>query len=81
MPRLKNSHALDARALGSAAVLARWQMGDTSTLTIACNLAQADVDLPPLAGRLLFAMSETVKKSAAAGTLSGYSTVAALESK
>lgn len=81
VPRLKNSHALDARALGSAAVLARWQMGDTSTLTIACNLAQADVDLPPLAGRLLFATSEAAQKGAAAGKLSGYSTVAALESK
>ena len=81
VPRLKDTRALAAHALGSAGVLARWRMGHASTLTIACNLAQADVDLPPLAGRFLFATSEIVKEHAAAGKLSGCSTVAVLESK
>jgi maltooligosyltrehalose trehalohydrolase len=81
VPRLENTHALDARALGSAAVLARWQMGDASTLTIACNLGEVAVDLPPLAGRFMFATSESIKEQAAAGKLTGYSTVATLDPK
>ena len=37
-PRLPGAHALGAEAIGEAAVLARWRLGDGATLTIACNL-------------------------------------------
>ena len=79
VPRLQNAHARKAIALGAAAVLAKWQMGDGSLLTIACNLGESSTDLPPLKGRALFATSEEVEKRASAGHLPGYSTIAALE--
>ena len=38
VPRLPGARAIAAEAVGDAAVLARWHMGDGSVLTIACNL-------------------------------------------
>jgi malto-oligosyltrehalose trehalohydrolase len=81
VPRLQNSKARDARALGSAAVLGRWQLGDGALLTIACNVGPASVELPPLRGRPLFATPEATAERAVAGELPGYSTVATLEAK
>jgi maltooligosyltrehalose trehalohydrolase len=81
VPRLQNTRALDARALGSAAVLARWQMGDGALLTIACNLGQASVDVPSLSGHLLFATSQAAVEPASAGQLPGFSAVVALGPK
>ena len=81
VPRLPNTHALDAHALGAAAVVARWQMGDGSLLTVACNLGQPSVGMPSLSGRVLFATSQTAEKQASTGQLSGCSTVAALDLK
>ena len=39
IPRLIGARAIDANAIGQAAVAARWRMGDGATLTLACNLA------------------------------------------
>jgi 1,4-alpha-glucan branching enzyme len=81
MPRLPNTRALDARALGTAAVVARWQMGDGSLLTVACNIGQSSVGMPSLSGRPLFATSQAARKQASFGQLSGRSTVVALDFK
>jgi len=46
IPRLKHSKAETARAVGDAAVVARWRMGDGARLTLACNLATAAAAAP-----------------------------------
>ncbi|MBB3911767.1 malto-oligosyltrehalose trehalohydrolase [Sphingomonas desiccabilis] len=57
VPRLKGTTSLGAHAIGEAAVVARWRMGDGATLTIALNLADAPVCFPELA-QPLFARGE-----------------------
>lgn len=55
VPRLPGSRAIDAKAAGAAAVLARWRMGDGAMLTIAANLGKTSVlmfDIPE--GEMLF---------------------------
>ena len=81
VPRLQHTRALDARALGDAAVLARWQMGDGALLTIACNLGPKGVEIPPLSGGILFATPEAPGERALAGGLPGFCTIAALAPK
>jgi maltooligosyltrehalose trehalohydrolase len=78
VPRLEGARALDARAVGSAAVLARWRMGDGAVLVIACNLGITPVAIPKQDQRLMFATSEATVMAARAGTLPSYSTVAFL---
>lgn len=57
IPRLRGAHALDAQAVGPAAVMARWRMNDDAILTILLNLGAAPVtDIPPCADRLLCAI-------------------------
>jgi maltooligosyltrehalose trehalohydrolase len=79
VPRLEGAQALDARAIGAAAVLAQWRMGDESRLVIACNLGQEAADLPRKQGRLLFASSQAAEHAASVGRLEPYSTIAILE--
>ncbi|POF64321.1 malto-oligosyltrehalose trehalohydrolase [Novacetimonas maltaceti] len=56
IPRLRGAHALDARAMGDSAVLARWRMNDGAVLTIMLNLGAGVVaDVPPCADRLIYA--------------------------
>ena len=43
VPRLRGARAVDASALGPAAVLAQWTMGDKSCSSIASNLGQVVV--------------------------------------
>lgn len=43
VPRLSGTRAIGAEAIGKAAVVARWRMGDGATLTIATNLGKDDV--------------------------------------
>jgi maltooligosyltrehalose trehalohydrolase len=55
VPRLEGARSLGAAAIGPAAVLARWRLGDGAVLTLAVNLGDAavTVDLPqaePLLG-------------------------------
>lgn len=80
VPRLAGTHSLDAMPLGARAVVAQWQMGDGSRLTIACNLGAAEIPLPPPAGRLLFATSPAAREQATSAGLPGYSTIAVLGS-
>jgi maltooligosyltrehalose trehalohydrolase len=79
VPRLKGTQALDARAIGAAAVVAQWRMGDKSLLVIATNLGQEATSLAKQQGRLLFASSQTAEHAASAGRLEPYSTIAILE--
>ena len=48
IPRLDGTRALDARAVGPAAVVARWQMGDDSLLVIGTNLGTSAAVIPQL---------------------------------
>lgn len=80
VPHLDGSCALDANVVGSAAVLARWRMGDGSILVLASNLSAASATIPPQHHRLLFAASDSAGRAAQAGLLESYSTVAFLTS-
>jgi 1,4-alpha-glucan branching enzyme len=80
VPRLEGARALDADAVGPAAVLARWRMGDGSVLVIASNLAAKAAAIPPQPHRLLFSCSETAARAVQAGRIGPYSTVALLAS-
>ena len=73
---------LDARAVGPAAILAQWQMGDDSLLVIGSNLGTSAAVIPrQKAGRLLFASSERAGLAPLDGTLEPYSTVVLLETR
>jgi maltooligosyltrehalose trehalohydrolase len=79
VPRLPGSRSVCASAVGPAAVVACWRLGDGALLTLACNLGEREA---PLAGhtfgRLLF-QSADVAKQARAGMLAPYATVAFLD--
>lgn len=78
VPRLPNTRSLDAHAVGSAAVVARWRMGDGTILTLATNLGSEPVPLEPPRGRLLFESTIGGADSAASGCLPARTTVARL---
>jgi maltooligosyltrehalose trehalohydrolase len=80
VPRLDGARALDANAVGPAAVLARWRMGDGAVLVLASNLAGEAVTIPPQPYRLLFSLCESAACAVQAGRLEPYSTVALLAS-
>jgi malto-oligosyltrehalose trehalohydrolase len=80
VPRLDGAHALDASAVGPAAVLARWRLGDGIILVLASNLAGEAVAIPPQPHRLLFSHSESAASVVQTGRLEPYSTVALLAS-
>ncbi len=61
IPRLPGASAIGAHAVGDAAVLARWRLGDGAILTIACNLGDRHAECAAV-GPLLF---ETVAGAAA----------------
>jgi maltooligosyltrehalose trehalohydrolase len=78
VPRLVGARAVNAGALGLAAVLAQWTMGDGSLLTIATNLGSEAVDMPKQQGRVLFGSLEATEKVISAGRLDPYSTIVIL---
>jgi maltooligosyltrehalose trehalohydrolase len=79
-PRLPGSRAAGASALGPAAVVAHWKMGDGALLTLACNLGEREASLAPSAfGQLLFESRMGVADDVQAGTLTSYATVAFLD--
>jgi maltooligosyltrehalose trehalohydrolase len=80
VPRLDGARALDANAVGPAAVLARWRMGDGAILVLASNFAAEAATVPPQPQRLLFSASETAARTIQAGRLEPYSTIALLAS-
>ncbi len=72
MPRLAGARAIDAAAIGPAAVFARWRLSDGRTLEIAINLGKESCPLPVFRGERLFAS----RADAIGGDrLSGYSTI------
>jgi maltooligosyltrehalose trehalohydrolase len=79
IPRLDGTRALDVRAVGPAAVVAEWQMGDDSLLVIGANLGTSAVVIPQPPGKLLFASSRDAGPAAQNGTLEPYSTVVFLK--
>jgi maltooligosyltrehalose trehalohydrolase len=80
VPRLDGARALDANAVGAAAVLARWRMGDGTILTLASNFAAEPAAMPPQSQRLLFSSSQSASRAAQAGRIEPHSTVALLAS-
>ncbi|MDB5738894.1 MAG: malto-oligosyltrehalose trehalohydrolase [Sphingomonas bacterium] len=56
-PHLEGAHAIGAEAIGNAAVVARWRLGDDRVLTIAINLGEVPVAFPQ-GGTLLHAEGE-----------------------
>ena len=75
VPYLDGAKAVDARAVGPAAVVARWRLGP-SVLTIATNLAAEPCEFVAPSGTLVFAQPGG---AAAATQLAGYTTLAYLE--
>ncbi|MGC1233534.1 MAG: malto-oligosyltrehalose trehalohydrolase [Xanthobacteraceae bacterium] len=81
VPRLHDMQALDAHAIGPAAVLARWQVSDHALLTIGTNLGTSAAPVTQLNGRLLFANSTDAGQSAQHGALQPYCTVVVLQTR
>jgi maltooligosyltrehalose trehalohydrolase len=81
VPRLPGSRALDAHALGPAAVLARWRMGDGTLLVLASNFGGTPAAIPAQRDKLLFARSDAAAQAAQGGTLAPHSTTAFLAPK
>jgi maltooligosyltrehalose trehalohydrolase len=79
VPRLPGTRALDARAIGAAAVIARWRMGDGTTLTIATNLGTNNESVPALKARPLFATTQEAAAMAQLGVVRARATIACLE--
>ncbi|HWG05109.1 MAG TPA: malto-oligosyltrehalose trehalohydrolase, partial [Beijerinckiaceae bacterium] len=77
IPRLSGARSLGAKAMGTAAVLARWQMGDGAVLVIACNLGPEASSIPIQNGRLLSATPSAA--AAEKGMVLGCATIAWLE--
>ena len=71
VPHLDHTRSLDAQPLGSAAVVARWRLGEHGVLTLAVNLGAVPVPIVPPAGRLLFGSPEAAGGRAEAGELPG----------
>src|SRR5262249_61574205 len=79
VPRLAGACALDAKAIGPAAVLARWRMNDGAVLTLATNLGEGAVSLAPPAGRVLFESAAEAGESLQHGSLAHRKTVPLVE--
>ena len=79
VPRLKGARAIEASALGAAAVLASWRMGDGAILTIAANLGGEPARLDPPRARALFESTSGAAARAQNGSLAARSTVVFLE--
>ena len=78
VPRLPGTHAIDAAAIGPAAVIGRWRMGDGTVLLVASNLGTTPANIPPQQAGLVFASSEAARLAAQAGRIEPYSTIAVL---
>jgi maltooligosyltrehalose trehalohydrolase len=79
VPRLAGARAIGAKAIGPAAVLARWRLNDGAVLTLAANLGETAARLSAPAGRVLFESAPGGARSLQDGTLPPRSTVALLE--
>jgi malto-oligosyltrehalose trehalohydrolase len=75
VPRLAGARSLSADAIGPAAIVARWRMGDGALLTIATNLGEVVVPFSRPTGQLVFACAGVLSDD----LLSARATVAFLE--
>jgi maltooligosyltrehalose trehalohydrolase len=78
VPRLPGTRAIDTSAIGAAAVMVRWRMGDGSLLFLATNLGPEAVEMRRPNEEFLYASSEDSKRAATKGHISPYSTIATL---
>ncbi len=70
IPRLDGAAAQGAQVLGDKAVRASWRLGDGAILTLAVNLADADVAIPdPPAGEVIYTLGTMAAERLAAGSL------------
>jgi len=81
VPRLKGARALDASAVGPAAVVAKWRLDGGAVLVIASNFGAHATAIPPQQHRMLFATSEGAAHATRSGRIEPYSTVALLASE
>jgi maltooligosyltrehalose trehalohydrolase len=79
VPDLEHTRSIDAEPIGTAAVLARWQLGAAGMLTLAVNLGNASVAISPPAGEELFAIPDAAGLRVQAGELPQHATVAFLD--
>jgi maltooligosyltrehalose trehalohydrolase len=79
VPRLEGVRVIEASALGAAAVVASWRMGDCAVLTIATNLGGEPVRFDAPRARALFESTTGAAAGAQNGSLAARSTVAFLE--
>jgi maltooligosyltrehalose trehalohydrolase len=80
VPRLDGTHALTADAIGDAAVVASWRLGDGSVLALFANLASAPVSIEaPVAGDVLYETSEGDAKALRTGLLGAHTLVALID--
>lgn len=77
--RLAGARSLGAVPAGSSAVVARWCLGDGSTLVLASNLGREPATIAAVQGDLLFESRVGAAKAARAGRLAGATTIALLE--
>jgi maltooligosyltrehalose trehalohydrolase len=77
--RLEGTRSLGASAVGPAAVLARWRLGDGSVLQLAVNLGGAAVPLDPLSCSTLLVETEGARASVVRGELPAYAAFVSLE--
>jgi malto-oligosyltrehalose trehalohydrolase len=79
MPRLAGARAIAARAVGPAAVMARWRLEDGAVLSLFSNLGRDLCPIEQPAGDLLFESRAGAGEEARGGQLQGPVTVALLE--
>ena len=79
IPRLAAAHSLGAKAVGAAAVVARWRMGDGSVLTLVANLGKDSVKIDLPKGRLIFEGGDSAAEEMRLGMLPAHVTAAFLE--
>lgn len=79
VPRLEGTRALGARAVGAAALVARWRLGDGSTLALFVNLASAPVPIEDTGrGELLYETAPGDRDALGAGLLGAHALMALL---
>ncbi len=79
MPRLAGAKSLGAKAVEPSSVVARWRLGDGTTLVLASNLGHAPARIDAVQGDLLFESRAGAATAAREGRLAGATTVALLE--
>jgi malto-oligosyltrehalose trehalohydrolase len=63
IPHLLDCHSLGADVIGDAAVLAQWQLGDSSRLSIAINFGQTAIRIGKIVGALLFVSDNETERA------------------